>query len=205
MVSYFYEAGYHASRYDTSEALLHAQVAILADKYDCQSLYILAKRSFGKSVQVVESDEWRLIAAFVYDFTTTEALAHREIRNVVITSVASRCYILRSILKNETVVDLLRSNADLATDLLLGRRYGAMANDIGKYHFTCDYCRYDHSGLQNCPNVSSADADGAKICPNCHKVSGSRVAHYTRKVELHASFPCTLSDGFQTHSLETET
>ncbi|OAL01547.1 hypothetical protein IQ06DRAFT_316444 [Phaeosphaeriaceae sp. SRC1lsM3a] len=122
MVSYFYEAGYHASRYDTSEALLHAQVAILADKYDCQSLYILAKRSFGKSVQVVESDEWRLIAAFVYDFTTTEALAHREIRNVVITSVASRCYILRSILKNETVVDLLRSNAELATDLLLGRR-----------------------------------------------------------------------------------
>lgn len=43
MASYFYEAGYNASKYDTSEALLHAQVAILADKYDCQSLYKLRK------------------------------------------------------------------------------------------------------------------------------------------------------------------
>ena len=30
MVSYFYAGGYDASRYDTSEALLHAQVAIIA-------------------------------------------------------------------------------------------------------------------------------------------------------------------------------
>jgi hypothetical protein len=205
MVSYFYEAGYNASCYDTSKALLHAQVAILADKYDCQSLYILAKRSFGKSVQAMESDEWRLIAAFVYDFTTTEASAHREIRNIVITAVASRCYMLRSTLQNETVVDLLRSNADLATDLLLGRRYGSMANDVGEYHFTCDYCRYNHSGPQNCPNVSSVDANGARVCPNCLKGSGSKVAHYTRKVELHPSVSCTLCDGFHTDSLEPET
>jgi hypothetical protein len=131
MESYFHEAGYHSSRYDTSEALLHAQVAILADKYDCQSPYILAKRSYGESVQAVGSDEWRVIAAFVYEFTTTEALAYREIRNVVITIVASRCCMLRSTLKKETVVNLLRSNADLATDLLLGRRYAFLANDVG--------------------------------------------------------------------------
>ncbi|KAF1365200.1 hypothetical protein EJ07DRAFT_161285 [Lizonia empirigonia] len=129
MVSYFYEASYDASKYDTSEALLHAQVAILADKYICTSLYNLAKTSFAKSVHAVESDEWRAIAAFIYDFTTTEALAHKEIRKIVITTVASRCYKLKSALGNETVVDLLRSNADLATDLLLGRRYGAMEND----------------------------------------------------------------------------
>ncbi|KAF2845648.1 hypothetical protein T440DRAFT_493225 [Plenodomus tracheiphilus IPT5] len=134
MVLYFYEAGYNAHKYDTSEALLHAQVAILADKYDCASLYRLAKTSFAESIQVVESNEWREIAAFVYDFTTTEAQAHREIRNVVITTVASRCYMIGSTLQNETVVDLLRSNADLATDLLLGRRYGTMVQDMDVHH-----------------------------------------------------------------------
>jgi hypothetical protein len=70
----------------------------------------------------VESDEWRVIAAFVYDLTTTEASAHGETRKVVITAVASRYYMLRSTLQNETVVNLLRSNANLATDLLLGER-----------------------------------------------------------------------------------
>lgn len=202
MVSYFYEAGYTASKYDKSEALLHAQVAILADKYDCASLYRLAKTLLAKSIQAVESDEWRAIAAFVYDFTTTEASAHKEIRYIVISTVASRCYILKATLQNGTVVELLRSNADLATDLLLGRRYGSLVKDVGEYHFTCDYCRYNHSGPQNCPNVSLVNGSGERVCPNCRKESGSRVAHYTRKVDLSPAFSCTLCDGFHTHALE---
>jgi hypothetical protein len=136
IVSYFYEAGYNTSKYDTSEALLHAQVAILADIYDCTSLYRLAKKSFAKSVQAAKSNEWREIAAFVYDFTTTEAPAHKEIRHIVINTVSSRWYMLKSTLHNETVVSLLRSNADLATDLLLGRRYGSIKKDVGEYHLT---------------------------------------------------------------------
>lgn len=64
MVSYLYGGGYDASKYDTSEALLHAQVAIVADKYDYTSLYKLAKISFAGSIQAVESDEWRTIVAF---------------------------------------------------------------------------------------------------------------------------------------------
>lgn len=204
MVSYFYEAGYNTSKYNTSEALLHAQVAILAEKYDCTSLYRLAKKSFAKSVQAAESDEWREIAAFVYDFTTTEAPAHKEIRHIVINTVSSQWYMLKSTLHNETVVSLLRSNADLATDLLLGRRYGSMTKDVGEYHFTCDYCRYNHSGPQSCPNVSSMSGNDNSVCPNCQKESGGRVSHYTRKVELSPAFSCTLCDGFHTHSLEPE-
>jgi hypothetical protein len=204
MVSYFYEAGYNTSKYDTSEALLHAQVAILADKYDCTSLYRLAKKLFAKSVQAAESDEWREIAAFVYDFTIMEAPAHKEIRHIVINTVSSRWYMLESTLHNETVVSLLRSNADLATDLLLGRRYGSMTKDVGEYHFTCDYCRYDHSGPQSCPNVNSMSENDNRAFPNCHKESGGRVSHYTRKVELSPAFSCTLCDGFHTHSLEPE-
>jgi hypothetical protein len=200
-VSYFYEAGYNASKYDTSEALLHAQVAILADKYDCASLYRLEKESFERSVEAVESDEWRATAAFIYDFTTTEAPAHREIRNAVVTAVANRCYLLKSTLQNESVVDLLRSNADLATDLLLGRRYGTMVKDVGEYHFTCDHCRYSHSGSQNCPNVASMNESDGRICPNCRKGTGGKVSHMA-KVKLYPAFPCTLCDGFHSHVLE---
>jgi hypothetical protein len=57
MVSYFYEAGYDPSKYDTSEFLLHAQIAVLADKYDCASLYKPARISFENTGKAVESDK----------------------------------------------------------------------------------------------------------------------------------------------------
>jgi hypothetical protein len=56
MVTYFYKAGYNVSQYDTSESLLHAQVATIADKYDCASLYKLARISFADTVNAVESN-----------------------------------------------------------------------------------------------------------------------------------------------------
>jgi hypothetical protein len=201
MVSYFYEAGYNASKYDTSKALLYAQVAILADKYNCASLYRLAKNLFGKSVEVVESNKWRAIAAFIYNFTTIEALARREIRNAVVTAVASCCYMLKSTLQNKTVVDLLCSNADLATDLLLGRQYRTTAKNIGEYHFTYDYCCYSHSGLHNYPNVTSINESNARICPKCCKGTGRKVSH-TGKVKLYLAFSCTLCDGIHSYYLE---
>ena len=111
--------GYNVSKNDTSEALLHAQVAIIADKYTCVSLYKLAITSFANSLKAVKSDEWRVTAAFVYDFMAAELPTHKEIRNLVVTAVMNRYSILNSTLRNENVVDLLRLNADLATDLLL--------------------------------------------------------------------------------------
>lgn len=57
MVSYFYKAGYSATGYNTSECLLHAQVAIVADEYDCTSLYRIARDSFANTVKTVKTDD----------------------------------------------------------------------------------------------------------------------------------------------------
>ena len=72
MVSYFYEAEYRVTEYDTPKSLLHAQVAIIAHKYDCASLYQLAKASFASAVKLIDIDTWFTVAAFVYNQTSTE-------------------------------------------------------------------------------------------------------------------------------------
>lgn len=89
MVSYFYKAGYDATTYDTPKALLHPQVAIIADKYDCASLYSLAKTTFADTIASVEIEDWAIIASFVYGYTITEAPAHRELMNPVVETFVS--------------------------------------------------------------------------------------------------------------------
>lgn len=111
---------------------------------------------------------------------------------------------LELILRNESVVDLLRSNADLATDLLLGRRYGYMAKDVCEYHFICDHCHYSHTGPQSCPKVNSVDAIGGRLCPKCRRGASGKTSHYVRKVDPYPTSSCTLCDGFDTHALEPE-
>jgi hypothetical protein len=64
------------SRFDDLETLLHAQVAIIADKHECVFLCRLAETSFVNMVMAVNRDAW---AVFVYDYTTTVALDHAEI------------------------------------------------------------------------------------------------------------------------------
>ncbi|OAF98554.1 uncharacterized protein CC84DRAFT_1191749 [Paraphaeosphaeria sporulosa] len=122
MVSYFYKAGYDVSQYDTSESLLHAQVATIADKYDCASLYKLARTSFTDTVNAVESNDWFAVAALIYDHTTPDLSAHKELRGLVVAAVADRPDVLKEILQLESTAGFLRSNADLATDLLLSRK-----------------------------------------------------------------------------------
>jgi hypothetical protein len=156
MVSYFYEAGYNASKYDTSGTLLHAQVAIIADKYDCASLYELARSLFASTVKTVESDDWAAIAALVYGHTTIELPAHVELRGLVVTAFADRPSVLKSTLQLESTEDILRSSADLATDLLLGGLQGPKAGDASDHTFVCDHCRYVHAGSGNCANVVPA-------------------------------------------------
>ncbi|KAF2457211.1 hypothetical protein BDY21DRAFT_386018 [Lineolata rhizophorae] len=119
MVSYFYEADYNAYKYSTSESLLHAQVAVIADKYDCVPLYNLARTSFAKTITAVERDDWAVIAAFIYDHTTREVPAHMELRGLVVDAVVGRHSALKSTLGIESIEEFLRLRADLAIDLLL--------------------------------------------------------------------------------------
>jgi hypothetical protein len=195
MVSYFYQASYDCSEYTTSESLLHAQVAILADKYVCPSLYDLARTSFLKTIENVDSGDWGIIAAFIYDFTTTEAPAHIELRDIVVGAVAGRHSVFQATLQNPKNVELLRQNADLATDLLLGGRHGSRAKVVSEHHFVCGHCHYSHAGSRICPNVMCKN-----VCPSCGK--RSEKGTNARKVVLHPAYSCPACDGF--HSLEPE-
>lgn len=151
MVSYFYQASYDCSEYSIPESLLHAQVAILADKYVCLSLYDLARISFSKTIGNITSGDWGIIAAFVYDYTTTEVPAHIELRDTVVGAVAGCYSVFQATLQNSNSVELLRSNAELATDLLLGERHGSRAKTVSEQQFVCGHCHYSHAGTAHLP------------------------------------------------------
>jgi hypothetical protein len=190
MVCYIYEAGYNVSSFPQCQPLLHAQVAIIADKCDCASLYKLAKTLFVDTVLSISPKDWAITAAFVYDYTTTESSAHVELRNAVVAAVAGRQTMLRPTLQEVTVIDLLRSNADLATDLLMGGQYGSKADKVSESHFICEHCQYSHAGLRSCPLVTPVKTTDKPICGN--------LSHHTQRVYTSRAFPCHSCDGHHT-------
>jgi hypothetical protein len=196
MVSYFYEACYNASKYDTSEPLLHAQVAIIADKYDCPSLYELARTSFTNTVEIVKSDEWTAVAALVYNHTTTEVSAHVELRNSVVAAVAGRPTVSKTIYQNKGFEELLRSTTDLATDLLLYGLPGSQENEALKQISRCASCGYTHLGSRDCPNVMSGYARG-RSCPQCSRTP-KKSKKGLCKPDVFETFACVSCKGFHT-------
>jgi hypothetical protein len=205
MVSYFYEAGYNVSQYDTSESLLHAQVATIADKYDCASLYKLAKSSFANTINAVESNDWSAVAGLIYDHTTADLPAHEELRGLVVAAVANRPVVLKVILQLESTAGLLRSNADLATDLLLSGPYISKIGDVAKYVFTCGKCQYAHVGSRDCAHVASRDSFfESPICPQCRSQTGVTSKRHSYKVGIVGSFSCPSCDGLHTTEPEPE-
>jgi hypothetical protein len=203
MVSYIYEAGYNVDKFDTLEPLLHAQVAIIADKYDCASLCKLAKTSFANTVMTVDPSDWAVTAAFVYDYTTTVPPAHVELRKSVIAAIAGRHCVLKATLREERVLDVLRSNADLATDLLLGGRHGPKAEGVSEHHFICDHCHYSHTGSRDCPNITSVSKTGKAVCPKCRKKTGNPI-HHTPMVNIYSAISCASCDGSHTTDPDDE-
>ena len=197
MVSYFYEAGYNASKYDTPAPLLHAQVAIIADKYDCASLYTLASTWFANTVKTVESNDWAAVAALVYDHTTTEAPVHVQLRNLTVAAVTGRPSVLKSILGTEGTEELLRSSADLATDLLLGGLHRPKVVDVSEHVFMCDHCHYAHVGSKTCSNAAYTDLLGGK-CSQCGARDGTISKRYVHKVDVWSAFACPSCDGIHT-------
>ncbi|RMZ69840.1 BTB POZ domain-containing [Pyrenophora seminiperda CCB06] len=192
MVSYFYNAGYDVSQYDTSGSLLHAQVAIIADKYDCASLYKLAKTSFAKVVNGIEKGDWVTVATFVYDHTTIDSLPYRDLRRLVTAAVANRPNVLKSILEMESTPGLLRSTLDLATDLLLSKHYKSNIEDVHKHIFQCGECLYAHVGSKECTWVDR------EYCPICEAEGGVLSAQHSYTVGLKDLFSCPSCDGAHT-------
>jgi hypothetical protein len=205
MVSYFYEAGYDVSQYDTSEALLHAQVAIIADKYDCASLYKLARNSFADAVNAIESDDWVSVAALIYDRTTTELPAHAELRGLIVAAVTNRPVVLNSILRLESTAELLRSNADLATDLLLNGPYTSKIEHVAKHIFICGKCQYTHAGSRDCSYLAHRRSSShEKTCPQCGNQNGITPKRHGYRVGFVESFSCPYCDGIHTIRLVSE-
>jgi hypothetical protein len=193
MVSYFYKASYDVSQYDISESLLHAQVATMADKYDCASLYKLAEKSFADTVSLVKGEDWVAVAAYIYDHTTTEYPAHKELRRLVVAAVTNRPSVLNSILGLKSAAGLLRSTVDLATDILLSRRHAS------EYIFICDKCRYAHIGSRDCSFVASLEGPLCQYkCPECDNQTGATSKRFTHHVTLVEAYSCPYCDGFST-------
>ncbi|KAH9882263.1 hypothetical protein J1614_001435 [Plenodomus biglobosus] len=200
MISYFYKADYDVSQFDIPESLLHAQVAVMADKYDCASLYKLARTSLADTVDTAKGEDWVAVAALIYDHTTTNLPAHKELRDLVVAAVANRPVELKSILELESTAGVLRSTADLATDLLLSGPYMSKANEVTKSIFTCGRCQYVHVGSGNCAYFA-----GQKVyfdmenCPCCESSGGTTFGSgHMYTVGSSKSFPCPSCDGIHT-------
>jgi hypothetical protein len=61
-----------------------------------------------------------------------------SLRVLVLAAVAGRHSVLKSALQNESIVELLRSNAYLATDLLLGGLRGPKVENVSEHGFMCN-------------------------------------------------------------------
>lgn len=170
MVSYFYKAAYVAATYEgISKCLLHAQVATIADKYDCPSLSKLASGSFINSAKSVAGEDWIAIASFVYGHTTADVAAHRVLRSSLVDAITRRPSVLKAVLDMEDAKMFLRSNADLATDLLLQMPVQDTGMKIAAQSiFACGRCRYTHVGPVGCTYVTSRRGSSYKdVCPEC--------------------------------------
>lgn len=194
-MSYFYNAKYDATEYNTLEPLLHAQVVTIADKYDCASLHKLATKSFANTVKTVEGDDWAAIATVVYEHTITDSTVHANLRSLVVAAIAGRHSVLRATTRNANIVELLRSNAGLATDLLLG----GSPESTQQHIFLCSCCHYVHVGRSDCQNVVSDNRYGSgRLCPKRGKESGATSKRYTYKIEACQAFSCLHCDGSHT-------
>lgn len=188
MVTYFYKAGYDSEEYCQSEALLHAQVAVIADKYDCESLFSLAKTSFANSVEDVDSEGWVDVASLVYNHTTAELQAHKDLRSLVISSISEHRVVWEKVVQTEKMIELLRLNKDLAIDLLRDEMIPRKRQDVGDRGFRCNRCLYMHIGPASCAVMAPYAHDEDPVCPWC----GHDFAHAVVETKMH---PCPHCDG----------
>lgn len=159
-MSYFYRASYEPTRYGVAIPLLHAQVAIIADKYVATSLWRLAVDALAVSIGAATVDDWVAIATLVYEYTTADSPVHKELRDLVVAATARD-----GIFEDGTVEVLLRDQADLSTDMLVFRDRVDAARKLSQEIFTCDHCHYVHVGSRMCAEV--AGVAQSKTCPRC--------------------------------------
>jgi hypothetical protein len=195
MLSYFYRASYNASDHDASAPLLHARVAVVADRYGCASLYELAKTTLASCIGAAEVQDWVAIAALVYSCTTSELRAHAELRDLVVRAVPGHPDIQESFFRNEGVEDLLRATADLGADLLLSRMQSAKPRNTHVHILMCDHCHYAHAGPSSCPSVVRNEFSLVQTCPQCGGKDKMTTKKHVQRVLWPQAQPCPLCGG----------
>lgn len=207
MMEYFYRAGYDTAKYDMSSPLLHAQVAVVADKYECTSLYDLAKKSLAGCIGTAGVEDWVEIADLIYRYTTTEMEAHAGLRKLIVVSVPGHPNVLESFFQHSNVEELLRSYADLGADLLLSRIQKDRPRTTRLQIFTCDHCYYAHAGSADCPDVNLSYPDVSmfsgsvnRICPQCRKKDKVMTKKFFKSVKSQRAQPCPSCEGICTQA-----
>jgi predicted RNA-binding Zn-ribbon protein involved in translation (DUF1610 family) len=208
MVSYFYNNRYDASNHQFHAPLLHAQIAVIADKYDCASLFKYARDSLAESMSAVVGHEWADVAALIHEYATTDGSNHLDLHAALLFAVLNHPEKALKFLHDEHVSEFLRSNADLATDMLLYRlKYFELRKSPDDHIFYCGLCEYGHVGSTDCPCLNkTADSPSASrirprqpiqinVCPDC-----DRPATYRTKssITLKMTYPCTSCHGVHT-------
>jgi hypothetical protein len=176
---------------------MHAQVAIIADKYYCASLFKLATRNFANSIKSNVGDDWAAVAGLVYDYTTAEGPGHNILRSQVVAAVTSSRSVSKLFLDVKSVQALLRSNADLTTDLLLSGVSLGKEKDTLQRIFTCSHCHFAHFGIPTCRFLKKAMVL-TRRCPQCQGSGYSPSKQYGPIVKVSCITACSECQGYHT-------
>lgn len=125
--------------------------------------------------------------------------AHVELRNLVVASVIDQPTVLKSMLRKENMVELLRSDADLGADLLL---HALKRENSTEYIFACDSCRYTHVGPENCRNVGFNSGPRAGwVCPKCRVQMEISIRQAWKPVDPYKAVSCNSCYGIHTTNI----
>ncbi|OAL55999.1 hypothetical protein IQ07DRAFT_660303 [Pyrenochaeta sp. DS3sAY3a] len=170
MVTYFYQADYVTTALSKDAALFHAQVVIIANKYDCESLSSLAYTYFTNSVKEMDSKGWVDAASLIYNHATTDLQIHKDLRSWVTSSIP-KFVDWQKVLRMEKMIELLHLNKDLAIDLLRDGMIPRKRPDHAQATYKCRHCRYMHIGSSSCAITRESRFGDLPYCTQCDQVA----------------------------------
>ncbi len=120
MVCYFYESNYGDLAYDhPEESILCAQIAIIAARYDCGSLWSHTDVVLDKILRGETIETFIKVADLIYKNTGTDKPGDKILRSTIIDWLAYEEWDLKFTLESEQLLQYLRTNAELAVDVLV--------------------------------------------------------------------------------------
>jgi hypothetical protein len=207
MVQFFYDGVYDDT--ESTDSLLHAQVAIIADKYECASLSAYSMAALKTAIMNTDFEKWITTASFIYNNTSSEIEYHRLLRDLVVDAVTDRYEeILPKLQIDDSRNQLFRNAPDLAADLFLRGAVSRQEEEPSYEHkvFQCDSCLFIHIGPFTCssfpwtpvsPNSGLAQPSES-CCPSCFGPAAYHCAVDNDLTSFFSMRPCGNCDGSRT-------